>query len=53
MKKIGLCMMSLLLVLCADVLAQDTYPSQPALDTRVAEILHLDGLRFIALDDSE
>ena len=46
MKKIGLCMMSLLFVLCVDVLAQGTYPSQPALDTRVAEILHLDGLRF-------
>ena len=46
MKKIGLWMMNLLFVLCADVLGQGTYLSQPALDTRVAEILHLDGLRF-------
>ncbi len=46
MKKVGLCIMSLLFALCEDVLGQGTYLSQPVLDTRVAEILHLDGLRF-------
>ena len=48
MEKIGLWVMSLLTVsvLYSNVEARGTYPSQPMLDARVVDILHLDGLQF-------
>ncbi len=53
MKKIGLWIMSLLTVsvLYSNVEAQGTYPSQPMLDARVVDILHLDGLQFKDLNN--
>ena len=48
MEKIDLWIMSLLTVsvLYSNVEAQGTYPSQPMLNARVVDILHLDGLLF-------